>query len=94
MSAISALSYVLFMLNTLLTYGFQYDKQHALYRGMRLVDLHTTLVSLKPPKKEEEFTDDNSLNYLDHVREFSCGHLHYRTLQMDNAASVLYVGAM
>lgn len=30
----------------------------------------------------------------DHVREFTCGRLYYRTFHMDEARDMLYVGAM
>lgn len=30
----------------------------------------------------------------DHIREFSCGRLYYRTFHLDTKRDVLYVGAM
>lgn len=32
--------------------------------------------------------------FADHVREFTCGKLYYRTFLLDEAKDILYVGAM
>ncbi|KAH9506310.1 semaphorin [Dermatophagoides farinae] len=39
-------------------------------------------------------TDIYSHISFDHIREFSCGHLYYRTLYIDPRRELLYIGAI
>ncbi len=68
------------MINILLT-----TKKLAIYTISKLID---------KKQKTVYFIRCFYILFLDHVREFTCGKLYYRTFYLDERGDSLYVGAM